>query len=416
MTPRCWPILSLPLLLVACVGSSWDVTLDTDLSGGGGPVLLGTTFTLSVSRNPHGPLFASSQDSDVLRLIQQDTCSGSSVRPGVVDDWHDDMEDCQGGGQSWDDCEELLGPEPDEPRPRSGDDCPTWARLEAVGEGTTSILWRTSDGYEADRWRAEVSRAARLEAVPVELDTRVPIEAGEVVRIFHSSPLGLEVRYYADGSGQMMRRRDPLPVLFGDTPPDAARVEEWYDVYSVEELPEGLDAVRFDMPLSDDDFELPVAVAREADVDDVRIRAHSTARRDDVWLCYRLEAYGRTDGEPVAGVPIEWFAGPVVRLLPRESRAAACVPDETLPEPVIATAAFPAGPVTERWLQSDGGPIGERDAAITGVEAPPGQDEPERAEGAIGCSAVGAPSPAALTLALLALAGVARRMSGEVPR
>ncbi len=107
-------------LLTGC-GPGWSLGFDTDLLGDGSePVLLGTRFTLSVDYNPFGPVIAVAEDASVLRLVEQDTCGSTSVEPGVVDDWEQEMQECQDDGLSWGECEDELGERPDEPEPYGG--------------------------------------------------------------------------------------------------------------------------------------------------------------------------------------------------------------------------------------------------------------------------------------------------------
>lgn len=395
--------------LAGCsAGTSWSLGFSTDLLGDHGePVMLDARFKLTVERNPFGPLEAWSETPRVLRILGQDTCPGSSVEPDEfqeeLQDWEAEMEDCQDEGQSWEDCEEQVGAQPREPDPYD-DECPTEARLHAVGEGTGIIRWETTGGHLADTWRIGVARADRIEAEPVELPGMVPYREGETLPVFHGSPLGLRVRFYAEGGDGVMQRRDPQQVLFGDREPDESSVTDDHDLYSVDSIPHGIDAVRFDMAPSDRDFALPVEEVREADVEDLRLRRMSTHEPDERWRCYDLQAYGRIDREPVIGVPIAWSCGPLIRLFPSPYTATACLPDQVLPEPVLAATAFPFGPATERWLPSERGPPGEHEATITGQETLPGEAEPERPLGAVGCeTAGGAGETPLLALLLLAL-------------
>ena len=66
------------------------------------------------------------------------------------------------------------------------------------------IRWETTGGDVADTWRAHVARADRLEAVPEELESLVPI--GHFARLRGTD--GVELTALPPGTGHFARLRD----------------------------------------------------------------------------------------------------------------------------------------------------------------------------------------------------------------
>jgi len=381
------------------------VGLRTDLSGHDGQaILLGTRFTVTTSRNGQGPLTASVSGSS-LQLEDQWTCGGPAVDTEEVRRrWESDMQDCLDEGWSWEECEDVYGTW-DDAAPYGGD-CESGAIVEAIAEGIGELVWWNDDGEEVASWGGSVAPAESIVVIPAELPT-LALDDGDLLQLFWESPLTLRVRFLS-GWGDDLRRRGPCAtVTFGDEEADAITDAE-VDVYSAPHVPASMDRIDFDMHRTDTDFSLRAAVLAEEQVEEIRIRVED-AISSQGWRCYRLEAYGRAGGQPIVGVPIDWAHGFLARIrLVGERTSRLCVPDGALAEPVYAGAAFAGGPVTARLLVAEGGPVPDDPAAALGAEPPPGQDEPERAEGAIGCSASGERAAPVLLLPLL-LAAARRR-------
>ena len=381
-----------------------EVGLSADLFGHDGQaVLLGARFTVTTSHNGQGPLTASVVG-PALALADQWTCSGPPVDTEEVRrDWGVDMQDCLDEGWSWDECEDVYGAW-EEVAPYGGH-CESGARLEAIAEGVGELIWRNADGQEVASWSSSVAPAVSIVAVPAQLPT-LGLGDGDTLQLFDESALTLRVRFLGAWGDDLRRSGPAATVTSGDRQMSGSTDEAW-DVYPFSD-PASMERIDVDMPRTDADFSLAVSVLAEEGVEEVRIRVME-AISSQGWRCYRLEAYGRAGGEPVVGVPIEWAHGLLARFrLVADRTARVCVPDGTLAEPVHAGAAFAGGPVSTRLLASEAGPVPDHPAAALGPEPPPGQDEPERAEGAIGCSAAGERAAPLLRLPLL-LAAARRR-------
>ena len=77
------------------------------------------------------------------------------------------------------------------------------------------IRWETTGGDVADTWRAHVARADRLEAVPEELESLVPI--GHFARLRGTD--GVELTASPPGSGHFARLRGTDGVELTALPP-----------------------------------------------------------------------------------------------------------------------------------------------------------------------------------------------------